>query len=380
MARGRSIWLRRPVHCQWCVARYPRLPRHGVSVTFDFSGVRDQMSEVQSILAAGYTPLDIVSYRGRVWHAAGGTAGNVAAILGFLGSTSSLVADLGDDLAGRKARDDLRKANVSVDLVRLVDGMATPRLVHEISGDSHRFLFRCPRCHQRLPGSRPLTKDRAAEVALASAAPDVFFFDRVNAGTVLLAEHYAEAGSVIVLEPSRPSRHDLTRRALRVADVVKYADDRVIGLGAATPERDQIWIATSGAQGARYRVGKGIWHDSPAFAYPVVDAGGAGDWTTGGLIHTLPLRERRTVRAVADSLRWAQALAAVSCGAPGARGLARQQSAEAVLRAAQFLEKRGETDSVASNETRWSRSRVPSTTCTCCLQARESRSRHVRAS
>lgn len=330
------------------------------------------MSPTQSILAAGYTPLDIVSYREKVWHAAGGTAGNVAAILGFLGWKSSLVADLGDDLAGERATDDLRKANVSVEWVRLVPSVATPRLVHVITGAGHRYVFKCPSCDQRLPASRPLTRARAQEVTCAVSPPDVFFLDRLNAGTVLLAEHFAGAGSLIVLEPSRPARPDLTERALDVAHVIKQSDDREAGLEGHSARSGQVWILTGGASGARYRVGAGSWHDSPAFSYPIVDAGGAGDWTTAGLIHTLPAGERRTVRAVGDALRWAQALAAVSCGAPGARGLARQQSADAVLRAAQFLEQRGEPRSSDADSSTGSTSRIPKAICRWCLQQRVS--------
>lgn len=326
------------------------------------------MKHKRSIVAAGYAPLDIVSYRNKVWHAAGGTAGNVSAILGFLGWSSALVAELGDDLAGRQVRDDLRKANVSVDFVRLSERVATPRLVHEISCAGHRYIFQCPACEQRLPSSRPLKRDRAQEVIASISSPNVFFFDRVSVGTVLLAEHFAAAGALVVFEPSRRARADLTARALRVADVVKYSDDRRVGLQTQSPRAGQIWITTGGANGARYRVGVGAWHDSPAFAYPLVDAGGAGDWTTAGVIHALPLVQRRTVRAVGDSLRWAQALAAVSCGAPGARGLARQQSADAVLRAAQFLEQRGQAGSTDSSSSRWSTYPVPSTTCQWCLQ------------
>ena len=323
----------------------------------------------RSVLAAGYVPLDIVNYRGRIWHAAGGTAGNVAALLGFLGWRASLAADLGDDVAGRLVRRDLMKANVSVELVRLNPALATPRLVHEITGAGHRYLFRCPSCQQRFPTSRPLRSDRATELIAQSVAPDVFFFDRLNAGTILLAEHFANVGSVVVFEPSRRARADLTQRAINVAHVIKQADDRDTGLSEAVPARGQVWIVTGGARGARFRVGAGAWHESPGFSYPVVDAGGAGDWATAGLVHALRLSGRRTVSDVGDALRWAQALAAVSCGAPGARGLARQQSADAVLKAASFIERRGEQRSTPGSLGKLVSSSVPSATCRWCLQA-----------
>lgn len=320
-----------------------------------------------SVLAAGYAPLDIVSYRDRMWHAAGGTAGNVAAILGFLGWESSLVAELGDDAAGARVRRDLKKANVSVDMVRLVRGVSTARVVHEITSAGHRYVFRCPACGQRFPTSRPLPTDRAHEVIGMKLAPDVFLFDRVNAGTVALAEHFAETGSFVVFEPSRPARRDLMKRALSAAHVIKQSDDRDAGLDDDDVAQGQVWIVTGGARGARYRIGTGTWHRSQAFPYPVVDAGGAGDWTTAGLVHALPLAQCCTLSAVGDALRWAQALAAVSCGAPGARGLARQHSAGAVLQAARFLEQRGEHHPHTESLANWFASSVPDACCKWCL-------------
>lgn len=321
----------------------------------------------RSILAAGYTPLDIVRYKGRQWHAAGGTAGNVAAILGFLGWDAALITDYGDDLAGRRARRDLQMANVSIAHIRLLAGHATPRLIHEIDGVGHRFRFHCPDCDTAFPRSRPLRLDRAIEMAGLGLRPDVYFFDRVNAGTLHLAEHFARTGSLVVFEPSRPARPAWTQRAIAAADVIKHADDRDPGLTKTHPRPEQLWVITGGASGTRFRVGNGKWHDSPAFTYPVVDAGGAGDWTTAGLVHTLPISGRRTVAAVASALAWAQALAAVSCGSPGARGLARNQSADAILRATQFLQHRGcgphEPASAAARP-----AAVPADTCRICLQ------------
>lgn len=155
---------------------------------------------------------------------------------------------------------------------------------------------------------------------------------------------------------------------LKIARLVKYAHDRRPDLEHADTERGQIWVETRGAAGARYRVGSTKWHSSPAFSYPVIDAGGAGDWTTAGLIHTLDLITRPTLTRVGDALRWAQALAAVSCGAPGARGLARQQSAEDVLRSAHFLEQR-HVGEIQAAPRMWRLPTLPATVCNWCLEA-----------
>ena len=188
-----------------------------------------------SVVTAGYLPLDIVSHRGEFWHSAGGTAGNVAAVLGFLGWDAAVIADLGDDAAGRFVRRDLQKANVSVGYLRLCADRSTPRIVHEINSSGHRYLFRCSNCARTFPSSRPLRLSRAQELARVIPTPRVFFFDRINAGTVLLAEHFKSSGSVVVLEPSRQARLDLMKRAVLAADVVKHADDRKTGVEQFEP-------------------------------------------------------------------------------------------------------------------------------------------------
>lgn len=319
-----------------------------------------------SLVAAGYIPLDIIIYNNRLWHAAGGTAGNVAAILSFLGARTAIAADVGNDLAGQRVRRDLQKANVDVAQFHLNPRIRTARLIHRITSGGHRFEFRCPSCQQSFPFSRPLTTRRASEVAKTIDPPDVCFIDRLNPGTLLLAEQLHARGSSVVFEPSRAARPDLERRILRIARLIKFARDRRPDLEGSDSGRGQIWIETSGAMGARYRVGSSKWYRSPAFPYPVVDAGGAGDWTTAGLVHTLDLSVRATLPSVGDALRWAQALAAVSCGAPGARGLARQQSAEDVLRSAHFLERQQATD-LRPGPPNWRTPSSPERACRWCL-------------
>ena len=326
-----------------------------------------------SVITAGYVPLDIILYRGRTWHAAGGTAGNVAAILGFLGWNASVIADVGDDLAGRRIRSDLQKSNVSVDYLRTVGSLDTPRVVHNITEEGHSYRFKCPKCSRSLPSSRPLSLKRAIEIhETAEVAPNVFFFDRINAGTLDLAEAFKDNGSTIYLEPSREARPTFTRRALEIADIVKVADDRIGELRTTTASKPrQLWIITAGFKGAKFRFGNGKWHESPAYSYPVVDAGGAGDWTSAGLINSFQAHPELNVRTVSSSLTWAQALAAVSCGVPGARGLARRQTADSVIKAAQFLQANGTNDSsmsVGSGRKQIPKMGAPNFTCSSCLQ------------
>jgi len=320
-----------------------------------------------SIVTAGYAPLDIVRFRENRWYSAGGTAGNVAAILGFLGWSSSLVADYGDDAAARRITQDLQAANVSLQYVRLRASAVTPRLVHDIDPTGHRFTFRCPDCQRGFPMSRPLTLARAQEVIERTPKADVFLFDRCNAGTLLLAEYFSARGSLVVYEPSRPARPEWQDRALKAADIVKCASDRDGGLADVVPRPKQTWILTHGAAGISYCYGSSSSQRSPAFHYPVIDTAGAGDWTTAGVIHALAGRAPGRKAELTQALHWAQALAAVSCGSPGARGLARQQSAEAVVRAAQFVQARQGTPAPThSPSTR--KSSTPRDVCKFCLQ------------
>ena len=320
-----------------------------------------------TVLSAGYVSLDIVSYRGRIWHSAGGTAANVAAILGYLGWQAAVVADLGNDLAGHEIREDLKKAKVSVRHVRLVDGAATPRLVHQIDANGHRYRFKCPTCHSRFPMSRPLRKRRVEELLELDLAPDVFFFDRLNAGTIALAERFASKECLVIYHPSRPARPEWTARALRAASVVKWANDRDPGLGTANPIDGQVWIRTSGRKGAEFKVGNGDWNTSDGFASKLVDAGGAGDWTTAGVARELHAAHQLTNENVCNALVQAQALAALSCSVPGARGLASHHAPDTVLRYAQTIAANG-TD-LNELELIWNgrNRRVPRTICNVCF-------------
>ncbi len=321
-----------------------------------------------SVLAAGYVSLDIINYRGHFWHMAGGTAANVAAISSFMGKNAAVASDLGNDQAGREIRRDLMRTNVCVDFIRLNENAESPRLVHEIDEIGHRYKYKCPTCCRRFAPSRPLRMARAKEIVDMGLVPKVLFVDRLNAGTIILAEHFADVGSLVVFEPSRPANGELTERMLKVADVIKFADDRDSGLCDFEARRGQVWIVTRGQEGAMYRIGNGKWYGSPAFYYPTIDAGGAGDWTTAGLIHALETHGRRTLAVVGEALRWAQALAAISCGAPGARGLARQQSVDAVMRTVNYLmQEREEGDVIGEVDESHSPVTFPKS-CSMCLQ------------
>jgi fructokinase len=325
-------------------------------------------ASARSVLAAGYVALDIIRFRGKIRHAAGGTAGNVAAILGFLGWDAAVAADLGNDLAGHRVRRDLRAANVDTSWVTLQPGRDTPRVVHSVDEGLHSYSFICPACRTRLPRSRPLRIQQAHAISESRAPAGIFFFDRANAGTVTLAEEMASQGAFVVFEPSMRGDSELMWRALAVADLVKHASDRDVGDSAASPLSRQIQIVTQGAEGARYRVGRSNWRESPAFPYPTIDAGGAGDWTTAGLLHALGTERSRSLGSVSNALRWGQALAAVSCSAPGARGLAQQHNAQSVVREVQFLQTSAEA-SAPSVDPRpiVSKRRDPKGRCSVCL-------------
>lgn len=305
------------------------------------------MRERRHIVCAGYMPLDIIcTTTETIRYAAGGTAANVAAILAFHGWHSVLAGVVGDDRAGDEIICDLSGVGVDTTQLRRHPGAATCRIVHEIRPDAHVFRYRCRECGNRFPRSRPLTLEHADMCAEAHPSPDVYFFDRANAATVHLAERYAAAGSVVVFEPSIPANAELLARAVGAAHVVKHSDDRTVGglkeLHVRT-RAAQVRIVTHGAEGLEVRYGSKHSRRLPALATLAVDTGGAGDWTTAGLLQVAISRRQLVPELVEDALRYGQALAAVNCATPGARGLMHLTRATAARRAAAVLRDGGLT-------------------------------------
>jgi len=275
------------------------------------------------LLAAGYTTLDTIRHNGRIAHRAGGTAANVAAILAWLGWGTQLAAVIGDDPAARRLGDELKRLGVGLDLLTLASDARTPQVIHEIENGTHRFLFRCPECGRRFPRSRPLSKARASEVLDRVDDVDVFFFDRANPGTLSLAEGLRERGALVVFEPSVATAGATMQRAAELSHMVKFSDDRLSVLWSAlpAPAADQVQVVTRGEHGAVARIGAAPWAESIAFAAETIDACGAGDWTTAGLLYRLGAKKTFDEHELVDALRLGQALAALNCEWPGARGL-----------------------------------------------------------
>lgn len=284
----------------------------------------------------GLIALDIIMIDGEDGaprYRAGGTCGNVLAVLCYLGWRGYPVGRLGIDAAGNLLVEDLIRWRVDVEFVRCDKPVATPRIVERLgqSRDElpmHRFSFRCPRCRAWLPTYRPVTAAAVEAVRPRLPEADVFFMDRLSRGALRLADHFKRKGAMIVFEPPSVSQERLFQEALEKADVVKYSLGQLgeVELGEAVA----LEVATMGREGLRYRrKGKNgrmrAWRELEAFeVHDAKDTAGAGDWLTAGMLHGI-FGARGKVSELSDekvesAMRFGQLMAAWSCRFEGARG------------------------------------------------------------
>jgi fructokinase len=291
------------------------------------------------ILGMGYVVLDILQYDGMISHMAGGTTGNILANLQFLGWDSEAASLIGTDAAGTHLLADLERAGVGVGLVDARPDVVTPVVVYEVVNGSHRFRFSCPQCGRRFSRYRPLHQGFVE--ARLTAAPDVLFFDRVSAASLSVAEETRSKGGLVVFEPSTRGRTDGFVRALELCHIVKCSDQRMTEFRTLLDKAPdtQVQVVTRGREGVSWRLRKTTWRDLPAFSARVIDDGGAGDWMTAGFLAALPSLDPEALgeEEIASSLQMGQALAALSCAWPGARGMSANRSRRQVLTAARAL-------------------------------------------
>lgn len=317
-------------------------PRGQIHDKGDF--LRRRFRTRPTVIGTGLLALDIVVSElsgSALEQWAGGTCGNVLAILSYLGWRAYPVARLNGDEAAERVRLDLGRWGVRLDFASGHRGHSTPIVVQRILADSqgaprHVFSSNCPRCGAWLPRYRSILASDAREVAkdLAEMKPQVFFLDRVSPGALLLARASADEGAVVVLEPSNIGDPGLFAQAVSLAHIVKYSHERLTELPLLPSSCIPLLeVKTLGARGLRFRTRLGSkdgqlgdWQTLSAFQIErLADAAGSGDWCTAGLVHALCTHGLAGLLAcpedqVRAALRFGQALAAWNCGFEGARG------------------------------------------------------------
>ena len=268
----------------------------------------------------------------------GGTCGNVLLALSYLGFRVAPICRLEDDEAADFIQEEFRAWGVDTKYVSVGEDGSTPVIFQTIRPNpggvpKHSFRWRCQTCGKRFPAYKPALASTAEVIAAKMQSPRVFFFDRVNRGSLVLAEKASELGALVVFEPSSVGDDSLFKEAWALSHVVKYSHERLADIPDSLEFgiNQLLQVETLGADGLRYRAKFGRraispWKTLEALKAPaLIDTAGAGDWCTAGLLHRLGREGAEGFRAVKPAeveaaLRYGQAFAAWNCGFVGARG------------------------------------------------------------
>lgn len=268
---------------------------------------------------------------------AGGSCGNVVTILSFFNWDSFPVARLKMNNASKKLLDDLSDWKVNTSLITMTPDGSTPIIIQRIKRDKngnaiHTFQFRNPENREWLPAYKPVLHSEVNSIVKKSPIPSLFYFDRINRSAIELAKYYKEKGAVVFFEPSSMREKKQFEECLNIADIIKFSKERISEYEILYPiQRVPLEIITLGKEGLRYRFShqlkskKWIEVSSYNISY-VVDAAGAGDWFSAGVIsqvanHGLKGFGNLNKESISIALKYGQALGALNCFFDRARGL-----------------------------------------------------------
>ncbi len=283
----------------------------------------------------GLVALDVV-FNGKrnlpIGFYAGGSCGNVMAILSYLGWETFPIARLRNNTAGNMLLRDLENFGVNNSLISLKDDGSTPIIIHRVLHDKegnpkHRFEFRDPETGSYLPSYKPVLSACVDTIFENKPPASVFYLDRVNRASVEMAKKSKGQGSFVFYEPSSYKDDKLHNECLLYADIVKFSNDRISNYQELFPVcQRELEIMTLGDKGLVYRRWKQTeWTSIPAYQIPcLVDAAGSGDWCTAGIIYHLFSQTTNNtfeIKKVEASLNFGQELAALNCLFFGARGV-----------------------------------------------------------
>lgn len=263
---------------------------------------------------------------------AGGSCGNVMAILSYLGWETFPIARLRNNEAGNILVRDLENFGVNNSLISLQEDGSTPIIIHRVLKDKqgnpkHRFEFRDPETGGYLPSYKPVLSASVDAIFENKPKASVFYLDRVNRASIEMARKSKEQNSFVFFEPSSYKDDKIHNQCLSYADIVKFSNDRITNFQELFPVcQRELEIMTMGDEGLVYRLkNQRKWTNVPAYEIScLVDAAGSGDWCTAGIIYQLFGQINDSIfepQNVERTLNFGQALAALNCSFMGARGV-----------------------------------------------------------
>lgn len=295
------------------------------------------MNNKPNCIGSGLITLDILikdlNFRSLSYYA-GGSCGNVLMILSHLGWNVFPIARLNSNKHAVRLLDDFRINNVNLDFVTVTESGSTPiiiqrNIVDKFGNPKHKFELIDPKSGKYLPRFKSITKKMAEDVINRTFVPEVFYFDRLTPGIMDLVKYYKNNGTLIVFEPSSIKPKEFTQISSHI-DILKYSDQRISNYKELFPvSLIPLEIETKGSNGLEFRFNMvdNKWHKlNPFKINNVIDASGAGDWSTAGLIYSLHNKFKTdfkniNLKQIEEILIFAQKLGALNCLYEGARGL-----------------------------------------------------------
>ena len=280
----------------------------------------------------------------------GNTCGNVMTMLPYLGVKTFPVAKLDVSPQGYQLKRDMKAYGADVRFVSNTTGGGTtllrctyklddagnPKVSFKGSSAGGTCAGPTARANRKYLTSKGDEVDRLVDSM--NFTPDVFFYDVTGAGHRIMAEKLRAKGTLVYFEcdsdghtikdeKTRKAAYNAFRRCVEASDIIKMSGEHIQDLSFADAYPDKLFIQTLGADGLRFKLGKGKWInldpvDNPDFK----DYEGAGDWTSSTLIAALfgmnMLRVKdMTEEFVTKALTMAQTVASYSVGFVGSKGM-----------------------------------------------------------
>jgi len=287
-------------------------------------------------VGAGLVSLDILIRDGSRFPLAyyvGGTCGNVMMILAHMGWEAYPVARLDESKDTTRILEDMGRHGVQTDyIVKDAEGK-TPVIVQRnyLTQNGiliHKFESRNTAGRLFLDFKSLTIKEAEKIIDSITFLPKVFFFDKISPAIIKLAAEFKSRGTVIFFEPSSKGvSANQFERCIELADIVKFADQRIKDVDRFEGYSDKLIIQTQGEKGLNYRLNSAWRHLDAITNEHIVDTSGAGDWTAAALINELYKDKEKThisnisAAEIEEALNRAQAIGAQSCSYEGARGM-----------------------------------------------------------